>query len=469
MVLSATATTTASTTAGTMYSKLFLIGLQLLVHHVQLVTAKYSSVTLTSRGGDLSVVVFLPAGIHPSETPYYASTRFEHGSMIGTITRTTRDAVTGATYSHVLYGTDRWRVPHDPYWPESGVGLASEFGVGDDGALCNYRCGWYEVNDVTNGVLGYQEARNGESFLKIGVGELIKGSCSTCDSTDEFKFNSPYRFAKPPVWTMQTSDTHDSIILEHEAVLEPTGYRIRKDITVVDNNTLLIKTTLTNVGRIPFATAWYSHHFFTCDGDSVGPGYGADMSLAGTGGRYDEPGTWFWSKPLETYAEVKPMADTVQVNMKRHVERDTRIKAEFERDESSNGAFTIRACGTSIEEQIPEVGVPNGVSMYAFNLYIEADTFSPEPQVLIKLWPGQTTSWTQRLVFRDDDTAWDDSSSTNSDSSSLLANLTSGTILVEHPAATVSLVFVLVVSVVVSVAQWVRSPKRQHYTPILDQ
>ena len=132
------------------------------------VLSRYANVTLTSAGGDLSVVVYLPGGIKQDQT-YYSSTRFDHGSMIGSITRKTRDA-DGSEHRHVLYGTNRWRVPHDPYWPESGVGLASEFGVGDDGAFCNYRCGWYGVNDVTNGVLGYREARNGESFLKVRSG-----------------------------------------------------------------------------------------------------------------------------------------------------------------------------------------------------------------------------------------------------------------------------------------------------------
>lgn len=37
---------------------------------------------------------------------------------------------------------------------------------------------------------------NGQSFLKIGVGELIKGSCPMCNAaTGEYKFNSPYLFA----------------------------------------------------------------------------------------------------------------------------------------------------------------------------------------------------------------------------------------------------------------------------------
>ena len=31
-------------------------------------------------------------------------------------------------------------IPQNPYWPESGAGLASKFGVGDDGANCDLLC-----------------------------------------------------------------------------------------------------------------------------------------------------------------------------------------------------------------------------------------------------------------------------------------------------------------------------------------
>ena len=46
----------------------------------------YSNITLTSLGGDLSVVVYLPVGVgghHKyDDEPYYYSSRFDHGSMI---------------------------------------------------------------------------------------------------------------------------------------------------------------------------------------------------------------------------------------------------------------------------------------------------------------------------------------------------------------------------------------------------
>ena len=358
--------------------------------------------TLTSLEGDLSVVVYLPHGIHSDERTYYYSSRFDHGSMVGSILRTTRDGKT-----HELYGTDMWRTPHNSNWPESGVGLASEFGVGDDGSFCNYRCGWGTRNDITNGVLGYQEAKNGESFLKIGVGELVKGTCPTCDSSEDYKFNSPYMFAKPPDWKMAAA-TDNSVTLEHKAILHENGYKLKKEIALA-GEILTVTSTLTNLGSQPFSTAWYSHNFFTCDSIPLGPGYSVDLNLKGARDDiYDEPSTWSWSTPLQDYAKVDATdPNAVHIEMKRALESGTRIKAEFVDDGSTNGEFKINACGVSIESSIPQVET-GGVPMYAYNLYIERGTVSPEPQILIHLEPGKSLTWTQHLVIRDMSTAASD-------------------------------------------------------------
>jgi hypothetical protein len=367
--------------------------------------ASYSNVTLESLGGDLTVVVYLPHGIYSDERAYYYSSRFDHGSMVGSILRKTRDGKT-----HELYGTDMWRTPHNTNWPESGVGLASEFGVGDDGSFCNYRCGWGSANDITNGVLGYQEAKNGESFLKIGVGELVKGTCPTCDSSEDYKFNSPYMFAKTPDWKM-TAATDNSVTLEHKATLHENGYKLKKEMALV-GEILTVTSTLTNLGSQPFSTAWYSHNFFTCDSIPLGPGYSVDLNLKGARDDiYDEPSTWSWSTPLQDYAKVDATnPNAVHVEMKRALESGTRIKAEFADDGYTNGEFKINACGVSIESSIPQVE-SGAMPMYAYNLYIERGTLSPEPQILIHLEPGKSSTWTQHLVITDISTAVSDSTS----------------------------------------------------------
>ena len=71
----------------------------------KLISASYSNATLTSDDGNLEVVVYLPVGIKPTEKTYYVSSRFEHGSMIGSIKRTSRELVGEevVTREHILF------------------------------------------------------------------------------------------------------------------------------------------------------------------------------------------------------------------------------------------------------------------------------------------------------------------------------------------------------------------------------
>jgi len=383
----------------------------------------YLNATLTSLGGDLSVTVFLPKSINVSENAFYESSRFEHGSMIGSIRRIMRDAVGNPTAVHTLYGPDMWRSsPHDSHWPESGVGLASEFGAGEDGPLCNLRCGWPLASGVTNGLLGYKEARPGEPFIKIGVGVLVKGTCSACDMYENYLFNSPYAFAEPPVWTLQRPQ-NNTIILENGALLHSKslyGYHLRKEISLNDN-ILAVKSTLSNWGEAAFTTPWYSHHFFSCDGQPLGPGYEVDLNLkptpSGTNmeSLYDEPGLMWWSTPIRNYAKISSLNGTaVGVEIKREVEDGKRIKVDFHKDDTTNGSFILKGCGLSITEQIPELADPSsGVIMYSFGLYIERTTLSPEPLILLHLEPGKSISWTQVLTIESHPSPPPSSSSTS--------------------------------------------------------
>lgn len=353
----------------------------------------YANVTLDS--GELSVVVYLPESLRTDlkETSFYAGSRFDHSSMIGSVKRTTADG-----RRHTLYGTDMWRIPHNEHWPESGVGLAAEFGVGDNGAFCFFHCGWQQGSDITNGVLGYTEAKLGEPFLKIGVGTLVKGTCPECDSAGDYKFNSPYLFGEEPQWKMDAAGP-TSVKLKQEIRLNQYGYKLVKEISLT-GSTLAVTTSLTNLGQDTFSTVWYSHNFFTCDGDAVGPGYALELDLAGENREpvYEEPGTWSWSTPLRTYTHVIKKLKSIRIEWDDAIPPGPRIKSEFLNDGKTTGAFRLEACGTTIESTLHEL---QNNEMYAYNLYVERGTLSPEPQFLLHLAPGETRTWTQRLVFGD--------------------------------------------------------------------
>jgi hypothetical protein len=84
--------------------------------------------------------------------------------------------------------------------------------------------------------------------------------------------------------------------------------------------------------------------------------------------------------------------------MKRGLESGTRIKKEFVDDSSTNGEFKINACGVSIESSIHKDRVVCQCTRTIFTLNAER---SLEPQILIHLEPGKSSTWTQHLVISD--------------------------------------------------------------------
>lgn len=331
---------------------------------------------------------------------YYTSSRFEHGSMIG-------DIVFGGDKS--VYGRGLWRTPHDPSWPESGVGLASEFGCGDNGVTCVGK------GDITNGVLGYESAKSGEPFLKIGVGALIKGSCPDCtgDDNGDYKFNSPYKFYRPPKWNVLPSPGSNEITFLSEESLGEYGYRVQKTARL-DGNVLTVRSLLSNTGKKQFTTPWYSHHLFTGDNDAVGPGYSLDLGLSEYGLKpntavFKQPGLGSWSGDLNDYVNVSLARDgSISMNVKKAIPDNVKLKAQF-LDENTitltDGSFTLHAPnGISVYERIPELQTQSrNPFIYAYNVYIEKGTISPEPMLLLYLQPGETTFWTQHLKFTSTD------------------------------------------------------------------
>ena len=418
----------------------------------------YGNVTL--RSPMMSVKVFMPtSGDFSKETDYYQGSRFEHGSMIG-------DMMFGD--SRKVYGRGLWRTPHDPSWPESGVGLASEFGCGDNGDTCIGK------GDITNGVLGYDTAKVGDPFLKIGVGALIKGSCPDCvgDDAQVYQFNSPYKFYRTPKWSVLPSPGANEISLVSEESLGDYGYRIQKTVRL-DGNILTVRTILSNAGKKQFTTPWYSHHFFTADEAPLGPGYGLDLGLSEFGLKsgtvvYKQPGLGAWSGEMSDYVDVVAAKDgSITMNVKKSIPDGVRLKANF-LDENmpilTDGSFTLRAPnGISVYERIPELQTQSrNPFIYMYNVYLEKGTLSPEPMLLLYLQPGETASWTQHLKF----SAFD-----KNGSASFLSMISNTALQPRHPGSFAAM-FLIIACCSMAISLYLRSPlsKRRsgQYTPILD-
>lgn len=130
-------------------------------------------------------------------------------------------------------------------------------GIGTGG--CGF-CGEFGIQEP----VGYYEAKVGDCFPKIGVGNLIRNDLT------EYDFFKPYQF-KPYNSTVITGIDGIEFISEPD---DCNGYAFlyKKHITL-DDNRIKIHYILKNTGEKAINTTEYCHNFIGIDNQTVGSDY----------------------------------------------------------------------------------------------------------------------------------------------------------------------------------------------------
>lgn len=182
----------------------------------------------TLSNSEIRATLYLP----DAQSGYYRGTRFDWSGVIASL----------EWHGHSFFG--KWFDRYDPKIHDAITGPVEEF--------------------LTNGAgLGYDEAKPGDSFVRIGVGAVRK--------PDEAKYRqfSTYEIVDPGKWTVTKGP--DWIQFVHE-LHDTAGYAYvyRKKVRLV-RNTLVLEHQLKNLGRKTIATSVYEHNFFMLDGKPTGP------------------------------------------------------------------------------------------------------------------------------------------------------------------------------------------------------
>jgi hypothetical protein len=220
------------------------------------------------------------------------------------------------------------------------------------------------------GPLGYREAKPGQTFLKIGVGELEK--------IDEprYRFTQRYKIVKPGTW--EVTARKDGIEFRQE-MSQPAGYGYRyvKKISYLtggDAPGFRISRTLTNTGTKRLETDHYAHHFMTVDGDPIGPNYTI---------RFGFPATIRGEDLLGDLAAVRDGA------------------LVFRKPLENASIFAELAGAPAEQHRITVSHAPSGVSLKITgdrpltkcNVWSVKTTICPEPYIEVKLDPGEAATW----------------------------------------------------------------------------
>jgi hypothetical protein len=221
------------------------------------------------------------------------------------------------------------------------------------------------------GVLGYETASIGETFMKIGVGRLVR------DTAEDYQFAHLYPVDQ--LFPVEVKDaTAELSVSQRSAGDGPWHYLYRKTYALAGADGLTIHYELTNTGTTAWSFEHYNHHWFRLQDAPVGPGYevvtGFDLPPAETAFRH-APRALEMLAPLGPDGAAYYAGDLVDVP-------------------AGANTFTVRVDGAPVVRYRAEF------TPHRFALYAAADGFCPEVFMRVTLEPGETTSWSATYRFR---------------------------------------------------------------------
>ncbi len=170
------------------------------------------------------------------ERGYYRGTRFDWSGVIANL----------EFKGHRYFGV--WFDHYDPKLHDAISGPVEEFTTNDSG-------------------LGYDAAKPGETFIKIGVGVIRK------PHEPQYRFSHTYEIVNAGKWKVKTARDHVEFTQE---LNDRSGYayRYRKTVRLAKGKPeLILEHSLKNTGRLPIDTSVYDHNFFVIDNQPSGPDF----------------------------------------------------------------------------------------------------------------------------------------------------------------------------------------------------
>ncbi len=239
-----------------------------------------------------------------------------------------------------------------------------------------------EIHDVIMGpveeftALDFDQAKPGESFVKIGVGVLIK------PDDKPYSFATYYKVADRGKWTVSEKSDHVTFI--HDLKGKEYSYRYEKTVQLVRNKPEMeLIHTIRNTGSKTIETSVYDHNFFVMDNQPVGPGYSITLP-------FDIKGT---GQGIGELAEIKGK----QILFLRNVNNGENVFCsplegfsprpddyDFRIENKTTGAGVRITCDQPILK---------------LNFWCCSTTLCPEPYILVKVEPGKEFTWKIHYSF----------------------------------------------------------------------
>jgi hypothetical protein len=271
-----------------------------------------------------------------AQNGFYQGTRFDWSGVIASL----------EYQGHQYFG--QWFEKYDPKVHESATGPVEEFTV-----------------------LGYEEAKPGYTFLKIGVGALRKPDDS------KYSFAKYYDIVDPGKWTVNKKP--DQVEFTHE-LKDAAGYSYiyQKTVRLVKGKPqLVLEHRLKNTGKKAINTSVYNHNFFTIDNEPTGPGIEVKF-------------------PFNVQAAGKGFGDIVLANNSKITYSRQLNKGESVFSSGLEGFGTsAKDYDFRIENRKTGAGVriTSDQPLLKIVYWACSTTSCPEPYIAVKAEPGQEVTW----------------------------------------------------------------------------
>lgn len=284
--------------------------------------------------GILDAKLYLP----DAQNGYYRGTRFDWSGVIYSL----------RYKGHEYFG--QWFERYDPKLHDAIMGPVEEFLTHDAG-------------------LGYDEAKLGENFVRIGVGVVKKPEAK------EYERFRTYEVVDPGQRSVRSGK--DWIEFRHELASNiGYGYVYTKTVRLEkDRPVMTLEHSLRNTGKKEIDTDVYDHNFFVIDGKSTGPD-----SLV----RFP-----FRARPTK---DLKELADVRagDVVYRKELEKGQSVFTELEGFGPTASDYDIRLENRSAGAGVRIVGDKPLAKLVFWSI---RTTFCPEPYINMHIDPGNEATW----------------------------------------------------------------------------
>ena len=283
----------------------------------------------TMTVGDTAVTVALP----DASLGYYRSTRFVRGDM-----------ATQVQWRGQRYYTELKR-PHHPLRHDGASSGAEEFGI-------------------DNGGLGYDQAKPGERFAKIGVGALQRLD------DQKYLFHTPYPLVEVAPWVVTNAPQTTTFVQDYR-LNGDWAWHYTITVRVLDNG-FALKRKPKNRGSKAIVTDHYNHHMFAVDDLPIDASWRLHLSRDMVA-NHPSPAYHLGDGILSLTA---PLSNA--------------LWTDFKWDEKRTTTDLTPTCGTARTA----ISIHTDKAQSKFVLYAEKTAFCPEPFFAINLEPGADMTWT---------------------------------------------------------------------------